>query len=383
LKRTGTAELGLHPGRAPHWLTSKMTRLAKGIFDVMIDEIGEDEVMRRLGDPFWFQALANTLAYDWDSSGTTTVVCGILKNVLNQGESGIALAGGKGRTSRKTPDEILEIGNRFGFSTNMIESLKYSSRMAAKVDNTAIQDGYRLYHHTFIVTESKRWAVIQQGMNTDTRMARRYHWLSDRISNPIEEPHEAILGHRSDKPVLDMTAKISEECRKTSTDLAKEGPKKLMKIFKSLRPMNQSSLAPWIPGLKEEREKSLDVYASRPNWKALKRAYEIDPKDYEELLSIRGIGPATVRGLAMVSDLIYGEEPSWRDPVKYTFAFGGKDGIPFPVNRRAMDEAIEILENALEQAKIDRREKLRMIERLKRLVYSERKETPNRGIRNR
>jgi len=345
-----------------------MTDLAKGILEVMVNDLGKEEVLRRLADPFWFQALANTLAYDWDSSGTTTVVCGVLKNALNGEDIGIAVAGGKGRTSRRTPKELLEIGERFNLSTSKIESLRYSSRMAAKVDNTAIQDGYQLYHHTFIVTENGKWAVIQQGMNTNTRMARRYHWLSDSIDRFLVEPHEGIVGSKAENHVLDMTARSSEECRKTSTDLVNDGQKKLMKVFKSYRTKGQSPLTPWIPDLEEEKEIIMDVYSSRPNWKALERAYEIHPRDYEELLSIRGVGPATVRGLAMVSDLIYGSTPSWKDPVKYTFAFGGKDGIPFPVERKAMGEAVEILETAIDQSKLGQKDRLQMIRRLQRLV---------------
>ncbi len=381
MKRIGTAELGLHFGRAPSWLTSKMTHLAKEIFKVMVNDLGKDEVLRRLADPFWFQALANTLAYDWDSSGTTTVVCGVLKNALSREESGIAVAGGKGRTSRRTPEELLKIGERFGFSTSKIESLKYSSRMTAKVDNAAIQDGYELYHHTFIVSENGKWAVVQQGMNTNTRMARRYHWFSDSAERFLVEPHNGIVGSRVENRVLDMTAEISEECRKTSTDLVNDSQKKLQTIFKSCRVKGQSSLTTWIPSLEEQKEIVMDVYASRPNWKALERAYEIHPRDYEELLNIRGIGPATVRGLAMVSDLVYGSEPSWKDPVKYTFAFGGKDGIPFPVKREAMEETIGILKTAVDQSKLGQRDKLRTIRRLQRLVNrtNTRHDDSNRG----
>lgn len=368
MKRTGTAELGLHPGKAPSWLTSKMIKLSKGIVEAMVNDLGKDEVLRRLADPFWFQALANTLAYDWDSSGTTTVVCGVLKNTFDKGDFGIAIAGGKGRTSRRTPDELLEIGERFGFSTSRIESLRYSSKMTAKVDNAAIQDGYQLYHHAFIVSENGKWAVVQQGMNENTKMARRYHWLSDSVKRFTEEPHEAIVGSRSEDPVLDMTAASSKNCRRTSTDLASDDPKRLARIFKSFRTKEQSSLMPWIPDLKEENTRTMNVYASRPNWKALERAYEVRPRDYEELLSLRGIGPSTVRGLAMISDLIYGSEPSWRDPVKYAFAFGGKDSIPFPVKRKAMDEATTVLENAISQSKLGQKSKLQMIRRLRKLV---------------
>jgi hypothetical protein len=345
-----------------------MIKLSRGILEAMVNDLGKDEVLKRLADPFWFQALANTLAYDWDSSGTTTVVCGVLKNTLDKGDFGIAIAGGKGRTSRRTPDELLKIGERFGFSTSKIETLRYSSKMTAKVDNTAIQDGYHLYHHAFVVSESGKWAVVQQGMNENTKMARRYHWLSDSVKRFTVEPHEAIVGLRSKKPVLDMTATSSENCRRTSTDLANDDPKRLVRIFKSFRTKEQSSLIPWIPDLKEENIKTMNVYASRPNWKALEKAYEVRPRDYEELLSLRGIGPSTVRGLAMISDLIYGSEPSWRDPVKYAFAFGGKDGIPFPVKRKAMDEATTVLKNAINQSKLGEKNKLQMMRRLRKLV---------------
>jgi len=368
LIKTGTAELGLHFGKAPSWLTAKMTDLARTILKIMIDDFGREEVLGRLADPFWFQALANTLAYDWDSSGTTTVVCGVLKNALEDEDLGIALAGGKGKTSRRTPEELLKIGERFGFSNERIESLRYASRMSAKVDNAAIQDGYQLYHHSFIVSEDGRWAVIQQGMNTNIRMARRYHWLSDTVDRFTVEPHEGIVGFKAENRVLDMTARGSEECRRSSVDLVNDGQKKLMKLFKSYRVRGQSSLTQWVPNFEEEKETTMYVYATRPNWKALERAYEIQPRDYEELLNIRGIGPATVRGLAMVSDLLYGSKTSWKDPVKYTFAFGGKDGIPFPVERKAMEEAIEILEAAVYQSKLGQDSKIQTIRRLKRLV---------------
>jgi len=368
LIKTGTAELGLRFGKAPSWLTAKMTDLARTILKIMIDDFGREEVLGRLADPFWFQALANTLAYDWDSSGTTTVVCGVLKNALEDEDLGIALAGGKGKTSRRTPEELLKIGERFGFSNERIESLRYASRMSAKVDNAAIQDGYQLYHHSFIVSEDGRWAVIQQGMNTNIRMARRYHWLSDTVDRFTVEPHEGIVGFKAENRVLDMTARGSEECRRSSVDLVNDGQKKLMKLFKSYRVRGQSSLTQWVPNFEEEKETTMYVYAARPNWKALERAYEIQPRDYEELLNIRGIGPATVRGLAMVSDLLYGSKTSWKDPVKYTFAFGGKDGIPFPVERKAMEEAIEILEAAVYQSKLGQDSKIQTIRRLKRLV---------------
>jgi len=263
------------------------------------------------------------------------------------------------------PAEISHIGENFGFSADKIGGLRYASRMSAKVDNTAIQAGYPLYHHTFFVTEDGKWAVVQQGMSLKDRTARRYHWLSENVEDFLVEPHDAIVGDVKREVALNMTAKESEGCQKTSTDIAKEEPRKVIKMLKSIRPTYQKSLQEWIPQI-TWKEYVVDVLSlpRNLNWKAVRKAYDFQPKNYEELLGIRGIGPATVRALALISELIYGEKPSWKDPVKYSFCVGGKDGVPFPVDRTTYDETIEILESAIKQAKVGGKEKINAVKRL-------------------
>ena len=370
LKKTGVVSLPLHYGKAPSWLVVRMQGLAREIVTIIIDEYGQDELLRRLSDPFWFQALGCVLGYDWHSSGVTTVVTGVLKSVIRSEEHGIAIAGGKGKSSMRAPEEIVEIGKKFDLAEEDVRVLQYSSRMSAKVDNTAIQAGYPLYHHVFFVGEYGKWAVIQQGMNVEDRTARRYHWLSDHVNSFVVEPHDAVVCDVVKKRVLNMTAKESEGSRKASVDVVKEGPKRIERTILSLRPKYQSTLENWMQDDIEGKDYAIDFF-SMPwnlNWKALKKAYEFQPKNYEELLSIRGIGPSTVRGLALVSEIIYSQPPSWKDPVRYSFAYGGKDGVPFPVDRKSMDRSIQFLREAVEQAKVGDREKLQALNRLKRLI---------------
>jgi hypothetical protein len=369
--RTGVANLPLHGGKAPAWLTVRMRKLAKEVANVIIDEQGAGTFLTRISDPYWFQAFGCVLAYDWHSSGVTTVLTAVLKQVLSPEKHGIAVCGGKGKTSRKTPTEIADVGEKFGFSQNQIQALTYTSKMTAKVDNTAIQAGYQLYHHAFLVTEDKKWAVIQQGMSSEDRTARRYHWLSGTTTSLIVEPHNAIVGDVKREKALDMTAKTSEGTRKTSVDIAKERPAKVTRLFEAARPLHQKSLQEWLPKTKANPWHQSIEALNMPrniNWETMKRAYEFQPKNYEELLSLRGVGPATVRGLALVAELIYGEKPSWADPVKFSFAYGGKDGVPFPVDRRAMDESIHVLRQAVQAAKIDDKERTRSLQRLRRFV---------------
>ncbi len=249
--------------------------------------------------------------------------------------------------------------------------------MTAKVDNSAIQAGYRLYHHAFLLSEDGMWAVIQQGMCAADRTARRYHWMSDGFESYVVTPLNAVVGDNKRPSALNMTAKESEGCRKASVDIAKERPERVKRMLPSFRPIFQASLGNWLAGDPEVDSVSAKIDAlSMPmhvNWKTLKRLYEIQPKDYEELLAVRGVGPATVRGLALVSELIYGEKPSWEDPVRFSFAYGGKDGVPCPVNRESMDKSIEMLRMAIDEAKIGNKEKLNSVERLRRFA------APNNG----
>jgi len=349
-----------------------MRRLAKEISKIVIEEYGTATFLQRLSDPYWFQAFGCVLAYDWHSSGVTTVVTGILKNALSPEEHGVAVCGGKGKTSRKTPNDIAFAGEKFGFSEQTIKSLTYTSRMTAKVDNSAIQAGYQLYHHAFLVTEDERWAVIQQGMSEQDRTARRFHWLSDNTTSLVVEPHNAVVGDVKREKALNMVAKESEGARKASVDLAKEPTRKLMRLIESsMKPLNQKSLQEWLPKPCDDPWQQSFGTLNMPrniSWETMSRVYDFQPKNYEELLSLRGVGPATVRGLALVAELVYGEKPSWQDPVKFSFAYGGKDGVPFPVNRKAMDESIGILEQSVQAARIGDREKARSLQRLREFV---------------
>ena len=361
----------LHGGKAPAWLTVRMRKLAKEIANIMIDEHGTTKFIQRLSDPYWFQAFGCVLAYDWHSSGVTTVVTGILKNALSPEEHGIAVCGGKGKTSRKTPSNIAAAGEKFGFSEETIKTLTYTSKITAKVDNTALQAGYQLYHHAFFVTKDKKWSVIQQGMSNQDHTARRYHWLSDNITSFIVEPHSAIVGDVKRPKALNMTAKTSEGARKASVDIAKEPTSKIMRLFEAARPLHQKSLQEWLPEAKTDPwRQSVEALhmPSNISWETMKRIYDFQPRNYEELLSVNGVGPATVRGLALVAELIYGEKPSWKDPVKFSFAYGGKDGVPFPVDRKAMDESIQLFMQAVQEAKIGDKEKISSLQRLRRFV---------------
>jgi hypothetical protein len=373
MQRSGVARLPLHYGKAPMYLIVRMRKVAKEMVTIIVDEYGSDEFLKRISDPFWFQALGCVLAYDWHSSGVTTVVTAILKQAINPEDHGIAVCGGKGKFSRLAPREIQTAGEKFGFPPDSVQSLCYASRMSAKVDNTAIQAGYQLYHHTFFVAEDREWAVVQQGMCPQDRSARRYHWLSEKLEEFVVEPHNAIVGDTKRQSALDMTARQSEGSRKASVDLTKEPTRKLMRLIASVRPHLQKSLSEWLPATAETRwnKELLPDVLCMPwniNWKAMKQVYEFQPGNYEELLGFKGVGPATVRGLALIAELLYGEKPSWKDPVKYSFAYGGKDGVPYPVNREAMDESIQILRQSVQEARIGNTEKLRCLHRLRRLV---------------
>lgn len=349
-----------------------MCGLSEEIIKIILDEYGIDVFLKRISDPFWFQAFGCVLGYDWHSSGVTTVVTGVLKQVVTPEKYGMGICGGKGRASRKTPLEITEISREFGFSHEKIRDLHYASRMAAKVDNAAIQAGYHLYHHSFLLTEEGKWIVIQQGLCTQDRTARRYHWHSEHFDDFVVQPHDAIVGDAKRDVALDMTAPESEECRKTSVDIAKEPTRKVKQMFMSIRPVCQRSLEEWIP------EKSRSTYGgpiiynlSMPrtiNWKTLRKVYEFQPKNYEELLGFKGVGPATIRGLSLVADLVYGEKPSWKDPVKYSFAYGGKDGVPYPVDCSAIEESMQILKQVIEQAQIGNKERVKSLKRLRQFV---------------
>ena len=367
MARTGVANLPLHGGAAPKWLFKRMVKLSEGIVNVIIHEYDQDEFLKRISDPFWFQSLACVLGFDWHSSGCTTVTCGALKEAIKPEEHGFAIAGGKGKASRKTIEQIEKIGETFSFTDSKIKELQYSSRMSAKIDNTAVQDGHQLYHHVLLFTEKGNWSVIQQGMCSDTKYARRYHWLSG-FDSYISDPHNSILGENLGE-VLNMASKDSAASQKTCVDLICNHPRHLANDWASItRLETQTTLDEWAGSKNYSRNiVSLDMPRSI-NWNKMKEIYDFQPKNYEQLLSLKGVGPKTVRALALISDLIYGEKASWKDPVKYTFTVGGKDGVPHPVDRNAMDESTEFIKQGISQASIGEKEKLRAIRRLHNFV---------------
>ncbi|MBN3039191.1 MAG: DUF763 domain-containing protein [Candidatus Omnitrophica bacterium] len=349
--RTGIAHLPLHYGKAPTWLFGRMKNLAREIVSAIVSEYGKDEFLFKISDPFWFQAFGCCLGFDWHSSGLTTTVLGALKEGLKGAdkELGIFVAGGKGATSRKTPYEIEQVGQKRLVNIDP-RLLIYASRMSAKVDNTALQDGYQLYHHSFIFTKDGKWAVVQQGMNPLYRLARRYHWLSENTSDFVCEPHKAVCCDKATS-TLNLVAKESSECRATSAKLCLEKPEKIVQDFKSLR-------------LDRHHAVSIDDIQPENLKKILLKTYQTQPKNFEQLLGIQGVGPKTIRALALISELIHGKAPSFRDPVRFSFAHGGKDGHPYPVNREEYDRSIQILKSAINQARVGQSEKSKAIKRL-------------------
>jgi hypothetical protein len=365
MMRAGVAELRLHPGKAPHWLVKRMMPMASALCEFIVDEYGTLELLRRLSDPVYFQALSNVLGYDWDSSGSTTVTCGVLKSVLCFDKHGIVAAGGKGLASLKTPDELRALTDQ-GLDGDRLATV---SRAVAKVDNAAIQDGYQLYHHVFFVDHAENWTVVQQGMDTRIRDARRYHWFSEKVRSFVEEPHAGMISGEVKSTVLDMTSNTSEDCRNSSVDIAKEETTRVKRLFENIKPYGENTLAPWLSDNGSVFEvPSYKVIPKRMDWEAVRKAYEVQPCNFEELLMLDGIGPATVRGLALIAEMIFGSAPSWSDPVRMTFAFGGKDGVPFPVPRKQYDEAISFMERALSDAKLGNRDRIVALKRLQRFA---------------
>ncbi len=351
--RTGVANLPLHYGKAPPWLFQRMSKLAREITIFIVTDFGPAEMLRRVSDPCWFQAFGCVLGYDWHSSGVTTTVCGALKDGLRglEGELGLFVAGGKGRTSRKTPAEIEDFGPAISVDP---ARLIYASRMAAKVDNSALQDGYQLYHHTVLFTDKGQWAVVQQGMNEVNRYARRYHWLGETVTDFVCEPHAAICSEGRGE-VLNLVASESAPARTAITSIATAQSSEA--ILSDIKRMKTLDLPRRHHILVE------DIHPDRLS-KGFSVIYERQPKGFEGLLSLEGVGPKTIRALSLISELIYGVPASFRDPARYSFAHGGKDGIPFPVDRKTYDQSIDLLARATAKAKIDSTEKREALSRL-------------------
>jgi hypothetical protein len=364
--KTGVAELPLHSGHAPSWLIERMRKLADAIVTVIVESYDTGEFLRRISDPFWFQSFGCVLGFDWHSSGLTTVVTGVLRECLNFDKHGVMVAGGKGSKSKRTPEELKSALVSHGFDEGKVEYLLRASRLSAKVDNALVQDGYNLYHHAIFVDEKGKWAVVQQGMNVSDGYARRYHWLGESVKSFVVEPHSSILSDGVSSIVLNMTSRKCEDARKVSVDLVCESPPKLIRMFNALN--KQESLTKWLGEETGTRiVEKVPAYLHMPkrvNWDLLKKVYESKPRNYEELIEIRGVGPSTVRALALIASLIFGAEVDWRDPVKYSFAVGGKDGVPYPVSRRTMDEATKFLREMIEAAELEKEAKFEALKRL-------------------
>ncbi len=349
--KRGTADLPLHYGTVPPWLAERLSRLGGAIAEAIIIEYGRPALLQRLSDPFWFQSLGCVLGMDWHSSGITTSVMNALRKAINcrSEELGVYICGGRGKFSRETPNQLLEVANKTGLNGN---ELVRHSKLAAKVDNTAVQDGFQLYLHTFIVTKEGDWSVIQQGMNPNERMARRYHWLSSSLRSFMEEPHTSVCG-RNQGLILNLTDKLAAPTKEGIVKLTKESPDKLMREVSIILPNHHEV-------------KAEDVNLKRLG-AALILAHETNVSDMESLLLQEGVGPRTLQSLTLVSEVIHGTPSRFSDPARFSFAHGGKDGHPFPVPTSVYDETIEVFDKAIRQARLGEKDKSNALKNLSKI----------------
>jgi hypothetical protein len=370
-RRAGSADLPLHGGRVPLWLADRMTRLGAVIAEAIIHHYGRDEFLRRLAHPYWFQSFGSVMGMDWHSSGVTTSVIGALKRGLEPlaGELGVHVCGGRGRHSRKTPDELVAIGQRVGFDGSALANL---SRLVAKVDSAAVQDGFDLYLHGFIVTGDGRWVVVQQGMNAASKTARRYHWLSEGLKSFVDEPHAAIDGiHQGE--IVNLTDHRADASRRAQVELLHAlGPDGLAHELAAIGTDVRKSAAPPVPLQltlphlvmpAHHDVRASDVLAPRLH-ATLAAAANRGPADFAELLLVPGVGARTVRALAMVAEVVHGAPYRFGDPARFSFAHGGKDRHPFPVPLRVYDETIRVMKAAVQKARLGRDEMLAAVKRL-------------------
>jgi hypothetical protein len=365
-RRAGSADLPLHGGRVPPWLAERMSKLGAIISEAVVHHYGRDELLRRLAHPFWFQSFGAVMGMDWHSSGITTSVIGALKRGLEplSGELGIHVCGGRGRHSRKTPHELATIGERVGFDGG---ALATASRLVAKVDSAAVQDGFDLYLHGFIVTDDGHWVVVQQGMNSDARQARRYHWLSEGLSSFVEEPHAAIDG-TNQGIIVNLTDRRADASRRMQVDiLTGLGPDRIARELSALRaqgtgPASQLALPHLVmPAHHDVRAEDVHVRRLHGN---LAAAAERGPRDFAELLLVPGVGARTVEALALVAEVVHGAPYRFSDPGRFSYAHGGKDRHPFPVPLKVYDQTLKIMKTAVERAKLGRQETLDALKRL-------------------
>lgn len=346
---TNHADLPLHYGRVPKWLASRMTTLGRAIVESIIMEYGRSEVIQRLSDPLWFQSFGAVLGMDWHSSGITTSVVGALKRGLNPiaKDLGIYVCGGRGRYSRATPRELYEVGEKTGLDG---KSLARSSRLTAKIDNTAIQDGFQIYLHSFIVTADGEWTVVQQGMNDASGYARRYHWHSERFSSYINDPHTSICGLNQGL-ILNLTDQNADITQNGIIQVANQHPTTMIQEIQKIK----------MPAHHDVKSKDVDL---KRLGSIIAMAYDQDLRDFESLLLLEGLGPRTLQSLTLVSEVIHGTPSRFKDPARYSFAHGGKDGHPFPVPTKVYDETIATLRHAVNRAKIGHSDKQRAIKSL-------------------
>jgi len=355
LSKTGHADLPLHYGKVPPWLANRMKELGGAITESILIEYGKDEFLKRLSDPFWFQSFGSVLGMDWHSSGITTSVMGALKKAITprSREWGLYVCGGRGRHSRKTPSELLAIANKTGLDGN---SLVRSSRLSAKVDSSGVQDGFNIYLHNFMVTDEGKWAVVQQGMNDASGMARRYHWNSVGMDSFINDPHASVTGINQGL-ILNLVDEDAEMTQNAVLDISTEHPGRMMKEILKLV----------LPGHHEVTAKDVDLKRLAA---VIALAHESEIKDFESLLLTPGLGPRTLQSLVLVSEVIHGTPSRFKDPARFSFAHGGKDGHPFPVPTKVYDETIDFLNKSVDKAKIGLTDKQQAFKKLHQMSKS-------------
>jgi hypothetical protein len=362
-RRSGSADLPLHGGRVPPWLATRMSSLGAIITQAIVHHYGRDEFLRRLSHPFWFQSFGAVMGMDWHSSGITTSVIGALKRGLKpmEHELGLHVCGGRGQHSRKTPDELRLLGDHLGFDST---SLIRASRLVAKVDSAAVQDGFDLYLHGFFVTDDGKWTVVQQGMNGDKRQARRYHWHSETLASFVDAPHSAIDGPLQGE-IVNLTDRRAEPSRAAQLELLSQmGPDRIVSelaVIEGKQPAQ--AVLPHLVMPAHHDVRSSDVFSRRLHG-TLAAAAERGPVDFPELLLTPGVGLRTVRSLAMVAEVVHGAPYRFTDPARFSLAHGGKDRHPYPVPIKVYDETIRVLKSALQQAKLGRDEEMQALKRL-------------------
>ena len=367
--RYGIATFGLDYGRCPPWLFKRMVRLARSIAILMVENFGPETFLQRLVDPVWFQSFGIILAFDWNASGLTTTTLGALKAALFglEKDLGIFIAGGKGKTSRKTPNQILQKAEIANLSFLQAEKLTFLSRLTAKVDSALIQDNFQIYHHSFLFTKKGHWAVIQQGMNTNVKKARRYHWYSEKIIDPTLEPHQGIQSEVILPKVLNLTARKSLANREEIIKIVSEKKTLQSYVKRLIQKTNEGKRQLALLSLTNNEFYSHPVleetFTPRLE-KSIQNIIQKDNKNLTEILMTEKVGPKTIRALSLIAELITGAKPSFEDPARYSFAFGGKDGIPYPVDRKTYDNTLAVIEKAVKKANISSSEKDKALRRL-------------------